>query len=77
MGQADAGTSFARLPDITGHFQSVPTPTPGARNRLTDGKAVEATTCRILMEVAQDAGLSRRDGRTHSACPQAAADHCP
>jgi hypothetical protein len=32
-GQADAGTSFASLPDITGPFQTVPTPTPGAPNR--------------------------------------------
>ena len=32
-GQADAGTSFARLPDVTGDFRTVPTPTPGAPNR--------------------------------------------
>ena len=32
-GQADAGTSYARLPDATGHFQTVTIPTPGARNR--------------------------------------------
>jgi len=32
-GQADAGTSFARVPDITGNFQTVTTPTPGAPNR--------------------------------------------
>ena len=32
-GQANAGTSFARLPDISGDFQTVPAPTPGAPNR--------------------------------------------
>jgi len=32
-GQAGAGTSFARLPDVTGHFQTVLTPTPGAANQ--------------------------------------------
>ncbi len=32
-GQADAGTSFARLPDVTGPFRTVLTPTPGAPNR--------------------------------------------
>ena len=31
-GQADAGTSFARMPDGTGDFQTVSSPTPGARN---------------------------------------------
>ena len=32
-GQADAGTSFARLPDVTGDFQTIGAPTPGAPNR--------------------------------------------
>ena len=32
-GQADAGTSFARLPDVTGDFRTVGAPTPGAPNR--------------------------------------------
>ena len=32
-GQADAGTSFARVPDVTGDFQTVGAPTPGAPNR--------------------------------------------
>ena len=37
-GQADAGTSYARLPDGTGQFQATANPTPGAANppnRLT------------------------------------------
>ncbi len=33
-GQADEGMSWARLPDITGDFQTVNTPTPGARNDI-------------------------------------------
>ena len=33
-GQADAGTSFARIPDITGDFRTTRAPTPGAANRL-------------------------------------------
>lgn len=33
-GQADEGTSWARLPDITGEFQTVDTPTPGAPNEI-------------------------------------------
>ena len=33
-GQADEGTSWARLPDITGDFQTVHTPTPGAPNEI-------------------------------------------
>ena len=32
--QADEGTSWARLPDITGEFQTVDTPTPGAPNGI-------------------------------------------
>ena len=32
-GQADAGTSFARVPDVTGHFRTTRNPTPGAPNR--------------------------------------------
>ena len=31
-GEADEGTSYARLPDGTGAFQTTPTPTPGAPN---------------------------------------------
>ena len=31
-GQADEGTSWARIPDITGDFQTVDAPTPGAPN---------------------------------------------
>ena len=33
-GQADEGTSWARVPDITGDFQTVDTPTPGAPNEI-------------------------------------------
>ncbi len=33
-GQADEGTSWARLPDVTGDFQTVDTPTPGAPNEI-------------------------------------------
>ena len=33
-GQADEGTSWARLPNITGEFQTVDTPTPGAPNEI-------------------------------------------
>ena len=33
-GQADAGTSFARVPDGTGVFQTVNRPTPGASNHV-------------------------------------------
>ncbi len=32
-GQADEGTSYARVPDGSGEFQTVRTPTPGAANR--------------------------------------------
>ena len=34
--QADAGTSYARVPDVTGDFQTVRTPTPGAANQPDD-----------------------------------------
>ena len=34
-GQADEGTSWARVPDITGDFQTVDTPTPGAPNEIS------------------------------------------
>ena len=33
-GQAGEGTSWARIPDITGDFQTVDTPTPGAPNEI-------------------------------------------
>ena len=33
-GQADEGTSWARLPDIMGDFQTVDSPTPGAPNEI-------------------------------------------
>ena len=33
-GQADEGTSWARLPDVTGDFQTVDSPTPGAPNEM-------------------------------------------
>ena len=33
-GQADEGTSFARVPDITGDFQTVSDPSPGAPNHI-------------------------------------------
>ena len=33
-GQADEGTSWARIPDVTGEFQTVSNPTPGAPNRI-------------------------------------------
>ena len=32
-GQADEGTSYARVPDVTGDFQTVGNPTPGAANQ--------------------------------------------
>ena len=32
-GQADEGTSYARVPDVSGEFQTVRTPTPGAANQ--------------------------------------------
>ena len=32
-GQADAGASYARVPDVSGEFQTVRTPTPGAANQ--------------------------------------------
>ena len=34
-GDADEGTSWARIPDVTGEFQTVDTPTPGAPNRIS------------------------------------------
>ena len=34
--QADAGTSYARVPDVTGDFQTVRNPTPGAANQPGD-----------------------------------------
>ena len=41
-GQADEGTSWARLPDITGDFQTVSTPTPGAPNQVQTAVAEQA-----------------------------------
>ena len=41
-GQADEGTSWARLPDITGDFQTVDTPTPGAPNEIPTAIAEQA-----------------------------------
>ena len=35
-GQADAGASYARVPDVSGKFQTVRTPTPGAANQPED-----------------------------------------
>ena len=32
-GQAGADQSYARIPDITGHFETVDSPTPGAPNQ--------------------------------------------
>ena len=32
-GQADEGTSYARVPDVTGDFQTVGNPTPRAANQ--------------------------------------------
>ena len=41
-GQADEGTSWARLPDVTGDFQTVDTPTPGAPNEIPTAVAEQA-----------------------------------
>ena len=41
-GQADEGTSWARLPDVTGDFQTVDTPTPGAPNEVQTAIAEQA-----------------------------------
>ena len=41
-GQADEGTSFARVPDIKGEFQTVGNPTPGAPNSIQTLVAEEA-----------------------------------
>lgn len=41
-GQADEGTSFARVPDGTGDFQTVHTPTPGAPNHIQTAIAEQA-----------------------------------
>ncbi len=41
-GQADEGTSWARIPDITGDFQTVSPPTPGARNQIETAVAEQA-----------------------------------
>ncbi len=41
-GQADEGTSWARLPDVTGDFQTVDTPTPGAPNQVQTAVAEQA-----------------------------------
>ena len=35
-GQADAGASYARVPDVSGEFQTVGSPTPGAANQPED-----------------------------------------
>ena len=35
-GQADAGASYARVPDVSGEFQTVRTPTPGDANQPED-----------------------------------------
>ncbi len=35
-GQADAGASYARVPDVSGEFQTVRTPTPGTANQPED-----------------------------------------
>ena len=37
-GQADASTSFARVPDVGGDFRTVSTPTPGAPNPAEEGR---------------------------------------
>ena len=42
-GQADEGTSWARLPNITGEFQTVDTPTPGAPNEIPTAIAGQTT----------------------------------
>ncbi len=42
-GQADEGTSWARVPDITGDFQTVSTPTPGAPNQVQTAIAEQAS----------------------------------
>ncbi|MCE2450818.1 MAG: CotH kinase family protein [Candidatus Latescibacteria bacterium] len=44
-GQADEGTSWARMPDITGDFQTVDTPTPGAPNEIPT--AIVEQTARV------------------------------
>jgi hypothetical protein len=41
-GQADEGTSWARIPDVTGDFQTVDTPTPGAPNETPTAVAEQA-----------------------------------
>ena len=41
-GQADEGTSWARVPDITGDFQTVSNPTPGAPNQVQTAIAEQA-----------------------------------
>ena len=41
-GQADEGTNCARVPDITGDFQTVDTPTPGAPNQVSTAVAGQA-----------------------------------
>ena len=41
-GQADEGTSWARIPDITGDFQTVNIPTPGAPNQVQTAIAEQA-----------------------------------
>ena len=41
-GQADEGTSWARIPDVTGDFQTVSTPTPGAPNQVASAVVDQA-----------------------------------
>ena len=41
-GQANEGTSWARIPDVTGDFQTVSTPTPGAPNEVATAVAGQA-----------------------------------
>ena len=52
-GQADEGTSWARIPDVTGEFQTVSNPTPGAPNRIASA---------VLDQAAETPGAFRLHG---------------
>ena len=52
-GQADEGTSWARIPDVTGEFRTVGAPTPGAPNRIASA---------VLDQAAETPGAFRLHG---------------
>ena len=72
-GQSPEGQSYARVPDITGDFQTVDNPTPGAENGETAANppepATEATTA-TAPSTQSDGGTPAAEGVGDSLYPQ-------